>query len=239
MILTCPACSTRYLTDAGSFTPHGRTVRCAKCGHSWFQNPPGEDSRSGSLPAIVPEGQAAPPVPVRPQQAYATVAVPGAVAPPRPLPRNAVDPVRRPPSSVPVVIFLALGVFALLAALYQYRVEVAAMAPEMRGVYDTLGIAVGEQTLEFRNVDFRWADPEMRTRLDVWGEVVNVGKASQAIPLLRFSMSDEHGIELYARTLTLQQRHLAPGASNSFAVALDNPPLNAIDITVDFVKAEP
>ena len=134
--------------------------------------------------------------------------------------------------------FLLLGFFALIAALYQYRAQVVAAAPEARGVYETLGIAVGGRNLEFRNVDFRWADPETRTRLEVWGEVVNVGKSSQTIPLIRFSMRDGEGLELYARTLSLQQRHLAPGASNSFSIALESPPKGAVDITVDFVAPE-
>ncbi|MBV9063997.1 MAG: zinc-ribbon domain-containing protein, partial [Alphaproteobacteria bacterium] len=33
MILTCPQCATRYHAGDHSFTPAGRKVRCAKCGH--------------------------------------------------------------------------------------------------------------------------------------------------------------------------------------------------------------
>jgi len=39
MILTCPSCDTRYLTEDTSFGSEGRDVRCASCGHQWHQEP--------------------------------------------------------------------------------------------------------------------------------------------------------------------------------------------------------
>ncbi|MFD0388840.1 MJ0042-type zinc finger domain-containing protein [Tistrella bauzanensis] len=39
MILTCPACSTRYTLDPQSLGPDGRKVRCTQCGHVWQQDP--------------------------------------------------------------------------------------------------------------------------------------------------------------------------------------------------------
>lgn len=38
MILTCPACSTRYVVKDGSVPAGGRKVRCASCKHSWHQD---------------------------------------------------------------------------------------------------------------------------------------------------------------------------------------------------------
>ena len=39
MILTCPACDTKYVVKDGAIPPQGRQVRCASCKHSWHQDP--------------------------------------------------------------------------------------------------------------------------------------------------------------------------------------------------------
>ena len=39
MILTCPACDTRYVVKDGAIPPAGRQVRCASCKHSWHKEP--------------------------------------------------------------------------------------------------------------------------------------------------------------------------------------------------------
>jgi len=40
MIIACPACATRYVVPDSAIGAEGRTVRCAKCRHSWFQDGP-------------------------------------------------------------------------------------------------------------------------------------------------------------------------------------------------------
>ena len=56
MILTCPSCDTRYSVDGAKFPAAGRTVRCAKCGHSWHQPGEGEvvPEAAPEIPAEVP-----------------------------------------------------------------------------------------------------------------------------------------------------------------------------------------
>lgn len=40
MILQCSECKARYLVPDQAIGAKGRQVRCAKCGHSWFEAPP-------------------------------------------------------------------------------------------------------------------------------------------------------------------------------------------------------
>src|SRR5918993_1507093 len=56
MIIACPACTTRYVVPDTAIGLEGRTVRCAKCRHSWFQDPPElAQSEPEPAPAAAPE----------------------------------------------------------------------------------------------------------------------------------------------------------------------------------------
>ena len=55
MILTCPSCETRYEVEASALPPGGRTVRCAKCGNSWTEQPPADMPLSVQPEAPMPQ----------------------------------------------------------------------------------------------------------------------------------------------------------------------------------------
>ncbi|MDE8652505.1 zinc-ribbon domain-containing protein [Novosphingobium album (ex Liu et al. 2023)] len=84
MIIACPACSTRYAVPDSAIGIDGRTVRCAKCRHSWFQEGPEYAAEPGELP----RDRAA--------------AAPEPAVPPAPPPPRAAPPPPSPPPSPPV-----------------------------------------------------------------------------------------------------------------------------------------
>ena len=60
MLIACPACHTRYAVPEGAIG-EGRTVRCAKCKHSWFQDSEGVSSAEPEIePAVDPIADEAP-----------------------------------------------------------------------------------------------------------------------------------------------------------------------------------
>ncbi|PKB14479.1 putative Zn finger-like uncharacterized protein [Novosphingobium kunmingense] len=86
MIIACPACATRYAVPDSAIGVDGRTVRCAKCRHSWFQDGPALPERAAEA-APLPQPPPPPPPPVEAPAPTATE-----VAAPEPAPAAAPAP---------------------------------------------------------------------------------------------------------------------------------------------------
>ena len=72
MIIACPACATRYAVPDDAIGIDGRTVRCAKCRHSWFQE--GPELKPETVAAPVPRVAPPPPPPAAPPPSVETPA---------------------------------------------------------------------------------------------------------------------------------------------------------------------
>ncbi len=60
MILQCTECKARYVVPDSAIGPDGRTVRCANCGHNWFQQ-----GATADFDALLSEINAVPkPIPI-------------------------------------------------------------------------------------------------------------------------------------------------------------------------------
>ncbi|MBF5090550.1 thioredoxin [Novosphingobium sp. NBM11] len=91
MIIACPACSTRYVVPDSAIGAEGRTVRCARCRHSWFQEGPELPPRDDAMlrPPAAPAAPAAQPAAPQPAAPQAAAAQPPVVEEPRPEPAAA------------------------------------------------------------------------------------------------------------------------------------------------------
>lgn len=81
MIISCPACGTRYAVPETAIGPEGRTVRCAKCKHSWFQNSEPLELAQEAEPSPAPAPTAKAPEPYARDKAASPVASPPKAAP--------------------------------------------------------------------------------------------------------------------------------------------------------------
>lgn len=225
MILTCPACATRYQADEAKFPPLGRQVRCAKCGHVWHQ--PG--------PVAAAESDAPPTPP--PQTAEPSVSRARVFAPSVSMPEEQGEPLAR--GAMLAVIAGWIGLIALIAAIgyaaMRYRQEIAVIWPQSAGVYSAMGIKLNPQGIDFTKVDYRRESEDGQTVLVVTGNIVNAGSRELSVPQnVRVTLSDDKNHEIYHWNFTPNVQSLKPGQSSPFLSRLSTPPAAARHLEVRF-----
>ncbi len=217
MIITCPACQTRYTVAAEAVSaPRGRKVRCASCGHVWFYRPD-----AAAAPAK-PEEKPSPPSPLPPLRAD----------PDAPL---VAAPVRRRPPAVPkwAVLAAVLLVFAIVVTGVLARNRIARAWPAAAHFYQALGIRVrlARARLVIRHV----APVRSGDELIVEGEITNTGDTELTVPHLRVALRDAYNNELAAKVIDPPTAQLAPGAVAHFSATFGHPSVHASGVAVTFI----
>ncbi|HXP13231.1 MAG TPA: DUF3426 domain-containing protein [Stellaceae bacterium] len=262
MIVTCPACSTRYLVDERNLGATGRMVRCSQCGHSWYEAPPtGEPLR-----VDLSEPEAPPPLPGE---------------------RRGLPVVLRARGggggwgktlAILFLVLAVLGVGAVSFAILE-RGRIMAHAPATRPLYARLESLLSAPLQFFQRqpnlaplpqqqpdqTQFPAPGPSQSTTqtqtpapapaggglviqglaphratennipvLVISGQIVNSSSALQVVPRLRVTLHDAKDNTVASWTFAPDQASLPPGGSESFETSMAQPSDLASGVVVTF-----
>jgi len=256
MIVTCPACSTRYLVDEQNLGATGRMVRCSQCGHSWYEAPPaGEplrvDLSEPAAPPPLPGERRGLPVVTRPRRPgggwgktlailFLAVAVLGAGAA-----AFAVLERARIMAHVPATRPFYARLESLLTSPLQFFQRQPNLQPLQQAQPDqNQGPATNQnpnQTpasagggLVIQGLAPKRAVENNIPVLVISGQIVNSSSALQVVPRLRVTLHDAKNNTVASWTFSPDQASLPPGGSEGFETSMAQPSDLASGVVVTF-----
>ena len=252
MIIACPACSTRYVVPDSAIRAEGRTVRCAKCRHSWFQEGASPaQAAAPSPPAPAPPAEAParrtaePPLPPQPPASEPEPAPDEPLdddPPPleEPLPPTAAPPPfqrdeeisqfeREPPfrrRRNPLRLWTYAGVlFALIVAALIVAVSYWGLPDWVPVNRPTFAAAQEDLQLDFPpDQQERRQLPDGTEYFGASGTVTNVGSVARDVPPILIVLRDGRDRIVYSWEVYPPKRTLAPGESMTVNQAVTDVP---------------
>lgn len=251
MILTCPACATRYLVPDTAVGPAGRQVRCAKCKHSWFlagtiTKPSVAAELPFATPQKTPSVDSSPTFPAPP---------PSVSVPPPPAVEASIDRSTRdydrdtddsdpnafahaPPFRPRINTSRRWTLAAISAALIMILGIGALQFFGTPNVLARLGIPVGATETPLSLLIER--KPERRTLesgnelFAISGKIFNPTSEAQRVPDILAELRDAQGRVVYGWSITPPKRTIGPKASLEFNSAEVNVPKGARALNLSF-----
>jgi len=218
MIVSCPSCATRYLIDPGALGGEGRTVRCAKCSHTWHEEPPADMPKRVDIllpsdePRAVPFGSNLPAVVARRQQVnrLGWLAV-----------------------LVTVIIIIVGGVLA--------RGLIVDAWPPAGKLYLAIGLGVEQSDTSGLILNARSTELLLEGGVPVLvarGEIRNNSDKRRVIPPIRIGLVNAENMEVKYWTFAAEKSELGPNSVTGFETRLTSPPEGKITLNFSFVGSE-
>ncbi len=256
MILTCPACGTRYLLPDSAIGLTGRQVRCASCRHSWFEEAP-------VIAVAEAQPEPAPPTPFDdrpplPAERPAPAAETPVEAPEAPLDGPVAEPDRHvygaedldyanrfdpyahqppfQPRRNPARMWTLIAIAAALAMLAITAALVAFGPPDIARRF---GVAqAGTPALLIQGVGTERRRMASGNELfSASGRIVNPTDTAQKVPDIRANLLDARDRIVYGWTIARPVATLAPGASVEFNGAVLDVPKNARNLDLSLAAS--
>lgn len=251
MILSCPACKTRYAVPDSAIGASGRQVRCASCRHSWFQAPPPPRAAAPPPPApSLPLEERDPPAYAAPRHPPPPVPPPPAPvpeAPRRPVADDILGPApteteqdydafaHQPPfrrrrnwANLLTIGAVLFAVFALAATAWLWA---------FGGPGSSFSIIGGGTPLRVEGSAARQALDSGNSVLNVTGRIWNPTGQPQRVPPVRAELQDASGKAVYSWSISPPVPQLQPGQSVTINSAEVEVPAAASKLRLSFGPA--
>lgn len=238
MILSCPACNTRYLVPDTAVGADGRQVRCASCRHSWFVAAPAVIPAYAELPLPPPSAAPLPEALSNP----ATTSWGDRIAP-APATSGPDAFAHEPPFRARRNPTRRWTIAAMLAALLLISGIGAMLYFGTPTLLARLGLPMGQFDIPLRlEVPTR---PDRMTQQNgnelvaIAGRIINPTDTAQRVPDILAELHDAQGRTVYSWTITPPVRTIGPKGSAEFNSAEVNVPRGANGLVLSFSGAEP
>lgn len=243
MILTCPACQTRYVVPDSAIGGSGRQVRCASCKNSWHQEPaPAAQPAASAAPA---PAFAAPPSKQATAQAIRPAPPPPPPPPPLPVTERIPEPAdsfaseppfgaRRNPARLWTMLAIAAAVLMLSAVLAIYYFGMPAFGRSADAA------EAGNSPVQVAVVANRQRLASGNESLFLNGRLTNNSRMTQRLTRIHAELRDDGGRMVYRWQIAPPIGELRPAQQVTFsAMELDVPSgATNLSVIVDSSPAE-